>query len=237
MSVYANTIVGRRIQAADGYIGSTKDLLFDDVSWDLRYVVVDTSDWLPGRKVLIPPQVVTGLRSEGVVRVELTKEKIRNSPDVDADKPVSRQLEAGLYGYYGWAPYWGSPEVPPIGIPPSISREEQDLEIQAGRHGDPSLRSVKEVQGYRVKAIDGTIGHIEDFIVNDEVLRIVGIVLDTRNWLPGKKVAFDPTTVRRFRWSESQVEMDLTRDEIAQAPSFPPGDAVNEDRTLPWQHS
>ena len=78
-----------KIEATDGNIGHVHSFLFDDQSWAVRYLVVDTGNWLPDRKVLIPPSAL----GEPAGRVEafpvkLTREQIKGSPDIDTDKPV-----------------------------------------------------------------------------------------------------------------------------------------------------
>ncbi len=81
---------------------------FDDTNWAIRYLVVDTGRWLPGRKVLIAPTALGRPDWQGrVFPLNLTKDQVRSSPDIDTDRPVSRQREAELRKYYDWAPYWG----------------------------------------------------------------------------------------------------------------------------------
>ena len=84
------------------HIGTVSDFLFDDATWKVRWLVVDTGHWLTGRKVLIHPSVM-GAVDDGRQRVpvKLTKARIKDSPDILQDQPVSRQMESGLYGYYG----------------------------------------------------------------------------------------------------------------------------------------
>jgi hypothetical protein len=97
---------GYALHATDGSLGSVHDLLFDDTHWTARWLVVDTA-WLFGRRVLIAPQALG--HPDAVARefpVSLTKDQIKNAPDVDTDRPVNRQHEADLYGYYGYGPYW-----------------------------------------------------------------------------------------------------------------------------------
>jgi hypothetical protein len=70
------------------------DALLDDEFWILRYLVVDTARWLPGRKVLLTPAVLGKPNWEQHnLPVTLTRGQVKNSPDVDSDKPVSRQFE------------------------------------------------------------------------------------------------------------------------------------------------
>jgi len=105
----ASAIKGYAITGSDGRIGSANDFLFDDVSWLVRWLVVDTGKWLTGRKVLLPPSVLGRLDPNGLeFSIRLTKKQIKDSPDIDTERPVSRQFEANIYDYYGWSPYWST---------------------------------------------------------------------------------------------------------------------------------
>jgi len=103
----SSVISGFGIGASDGPIGSVSDLLFDDTNWALRWCVVDTGSWLSGRKVLLPPSAI-GVPDPDrrAFPVDLTRKQVSDSPVFDSDAPVSRQLEASVYGHYGWSPYW-----------------------------------------------------------------------------------------------------------------------------------
>ena len=85
------TISGLRgtiIAATDGEIGSVQDLYFDDLRWTVRYLMVDTGAWLPGRQVLISPMAVGGPSwGEGRLPVRLTKQQVENSPLRRATSP------------------------------------------------------------------------------------------------------------------------------------------------------
>jgi sporulation protein YlmC with PRC-barrel domain len=123
MNWNASELTGYDIHASDGSIGSVVDLLFDDNEWTVRWLVIDTGNWLPGRQVLLPPSCVE--RTESVRRqlqVELTRKQIEESPGLDSDAPVSRQKEAEIYSYYGWPGYWaggvGEPAVYRPIVPP-----------------------------------------------------------------------------------------------------------------------
>ena len=106
---YASVINGYAIEASDGRLGTVSDFLFEDTSWMIRWLVVDTGNWLSGRKVLLPPSVLeqpdAGRRQ---FPVKLTVQRVKDSPDVDTDRPVSRQLESNIYNHYAWDPYWSS---------------------------------------------------------------------------------------------------------------------------------
>jgi hypothetical protein len=221
------------IRASDGTIGGVTDFLFDDSEWTLRYLVVDTGNWLPGRRVLLPPAVLGQPDADaGEFPVSLTQEQIRNSPDIDTDRPVSRQQESDLYGFYGLTPYWvgtagaaGTTYAPPGGYAPAadIPPNVRDPQLAAGQPGgDPHLRSASEVANYYIQASDGDIGHVETFLIDDNGWAIRYMVVDTRNWLPGRKVLVSPQWIHDIRWVDQTVHVALTRDAIESSPEYDP---------------
>ncbi len=170
----ASAINGYVVEASDGGLGTVSDLLFEDVGWVVRWLVVDIGNWLPGRKVLLPLSALG--RPDRVLRrfsVKLTMQQIRESPDLDANQPVSRQHEANLYDYYGWDPYWvggflpmnnvmATPFAAPLHLPNSKPRDVDEADATPNER-NPHLRSVAVVTGYNIHATDGGIGHVEDF--------------------------------------------------------------------------
>jgi hypothetical protein len=184
--------------------------------------VADSSAWLPGRWVLIVPSALGEPNWEtGELPVELTKEQVKNSPGIEEDQPVSRQREMALHEYYRWNPYWTGPGAAPITAPARMPESVKEAP------GDPHLRSVAEVTGYHIAATDGEIGHAEDFIVEDETWWFRYIVVDTRNWLPGRKVLVSPQWIRKIEWSERMVHVDLTQEQVEASPPYDPTAAVN----------
>src|SRR2546428_4906099 len=99
---------GLNIAATDGDIGSVKDFSFDDRTWTMRYLVVDTGSGLRGRQVLISPMAIRRSTADQVF-LGLTKDEVENSPPVDTDKPVDRQQETTLSQYYRYPYYWEGP--------------------------------------------------------------------------------------------------------------------------------
>ena len=99
----ASALKGYAIAATDGPLGTVSDFLFDDAGWSIRWLVVDTGNWLSGRTVLLPPSVL-GQPDAGqrTFSVALSMQQVKDSPDIDTQQPVSRQMEAGVYDYYGW---------------------------------------------------------------------------------------------------------------------------------------
>lgn len=229
-----NSFKNHTIEARDGELGKTHDFLFDDESWAIRYMVVDTTRWLPGRKVLIAAHEIGQPDPDSSnVPVELTKERIKSSPDIDTDQPVSRQQQQDLHHHFGWPYYWMQPA--PLGgamatPPPAAVIPEQTIEApetELGDPGDPHLRSAREINGYQIEASDGRMGHVEDLIISDEDWVVRYLVIDTRKWWPGKKVLISPEwRVGQFDWTERTVSIDLTREKIKAAPEYDPSEQI-----------
>lgn len=224
----ASRLENLALRASDGVLGKVKDFLFDDRLWVIRYLAADTGQWLPGRRVLIIPSALQEPdATDDVLPVALTKEQIQNSPGIAEDKPVSRQREEELHAHYGWAPYWAGPEAAYFAARAAQS-QEQEREA-AETPGDPHLRSVAEVSGYHIEAADGEIGHVEDFIVEDRTWWIRYLVVDTKNWLPARKVLVSPQWFHRVSWSDRTAATDLTREQIENCPEYDPSAPVNRE--------
>lgn len=221
---------GFQLKAKDGEIGKVDEFYFDDHSWTIRYMVADTGSWLIDHKVLISPESLEKPDWKNqVFPVQLTKEQVEKSPRIDNDKPVSRQNEVDLISYYGWPNYWTGLTGPVMGaIHPLPHRsldktEEELLEMskKEEQQSDPNLRSTNEVISYNIKAIDGEIGHVEDFLVDDNNWAIRYIIVDTRNWLPGgKNVILSLDWIKEINWSDSGVKVNLSKDKIKNSPEY-----------------
>lgn len=219
------------IEAKDGEIGSVHSFYFDDQSGFVRYLVVETGNWLTQRQVLISPEAlgVPDWTNERLP-VNLTKKQIEESPPVEREAPVSRQMETHLRDYYSWTPYWQTAVAPnpwqtmPPAVPTVTGQMRERQVEQAGvvqpAESELHLRSSREVIGYHIQALDGEIGHVETFLVDDASWRIHYLVVDTRNWLPGKKVLIAPEWIEKFVWKESKVFVDLTTEQIQESPEY-----------------
>lgn len=227
-------VFGYVLDARDGEIGRCKDFLFDDRAWTIRYMVADTGRWLPGRKVLVSP-IALGepeWRSR-LFPVRLTKRQIEGAPSLEEDAPVSRQYEIRWTRYYGWPYYWTGSALWGTSPYPNALRLQQELteaaENKSLEDGDPHLRSAKEVTGYNLQATDREIGHVEDFILDDETWTLRYMVVDTRNWLPGRKVLLAILWIDSVDWAGQKVSVDLDSDRIRNSPKFDPSEPVNRE--------
>ncbi len=226
----AKNLKGYKLSARDGEIGQVKEFYFDDQSWAVRYLIADTGTWLTGRQVLISPYALDPAReNDKVIPVDLTRKQIENSPSLDADKPVSRQYEMQYYPYYGWAGYWGGPYMWGTGPSPNRGQGAWSDKISHKDSDDLHLRSTKDVAGRTIQAEDGEVGHLEDFVVDDEVWAIRYLIVGTRNWWPGKKVLISTQWIERISWEESKVFVNLTRETIKQAPEYTEAALITRD--------
>jgi hypothetical protein len=200
---------GFTIRAADGDLGTVDDFYFDDETWTIRYLTVETGGWLGGRPVLISPiSIIYADWQSKRLDVALTKKQVENSPNIDTHKPVSRQHEVAYVGYYGYPYYWAGPYEPMEGLAAS------------GESEDTHLRSTQAVSGYYIEATDGEIGHVKGFVVDDETWTIRYMEVTTQNWWPGKKVLVAPAWIQQVSWAQSKVFVQLTRQSIQTAPEY-----------------
>lgn len=245
-----NDLEDYAIEATDGSIGHVKDFYFDDQAWVVRYLVVDTGGWLSSRKVLISPIAIGAPDwAQRKLPVSLTQEQVKNSPDIDTEKPVSRQHEVeysrhfGYPFYWGGAGLWGGGLYPNVMLPgydgfgsPQATRQEKEAayaEVNAQRDdADPHLRSCKLVTGYHIQATDGEIGHVKDMLVDDETWAIRYLVVDTSNWWFGHEVLVAPQWIRAVNWHDETVSVDLARQAVKDAPAYDPATELDRQQEI-----
>jgi hypothetical protein len=230
-----NNWVDGIVRANDGDVGTVEQFYFDDLTWIIRYLVVNTEGRRPGRNVLISLAALGKPDwKKRVFPVNLTLAQVHSSPNTNIDEPVSRQHEVELHKHYAWPVYWsgGFYVTPGYGmakVPASDADTAAETPSSGVRKVDPQLRSTREVTGCIVHATDGNIGHVEDFLVDDEAWVIRFFVVNTRNWLPNRRVLVSPQWIKRASWTGKKVFVDLSRDAIKKSPKFDPSKPVGLD--------
>jgi uncharacterized protein YrrD len=226
-------MMGFELFATDGVIGTVSDFLFDEARWTVRWIVADTGGWLTGRKVLVSPISLGDPDWQSkVLPVRMTKAEIESAPGLGSDEPVTREYESRYFAHYGWPNYWTGGEA--WGAAPSpvslLSRKEKAEKLDEAPEAGPNvLRSAQEVLGYRIQAIDAEIGHVEDFVVDDESWTLRYMAIDTRNWLPGRKVVISPDWIESVEWTDRKVSVGLTREAVKGSPAYNPHEPVNRE--------
>jgi hypothetical protein len=247
-----NELSGFKIVGLDGEIGEVAGFYFDDERWALRYIVVNVGKWLASRQVLVSTLAVTQVdRENRQLQVALTKNQVEKSPDIDTRQPISRQIETDFADYYGYPHYWGSPllrgveERPALAAQQSLGALADAATPNAASAGhstakgkgatvrvvsaDVHLRSTQEVSSYTIAATNGEIGHVEDFIVEDESWVIRYLAIDTRNLLPGKKVMISTQWIAAVDWAQAKVHVLLSREWVEQSPSYHSGKLITRE--------
>lgn len=244
------------IRAVDGVIGHIRDVYFDDQTWVVRYLVVDAGGWLPARMVLISPISVTGVNVvDRVITLSITRQQVKDSPDIDADKPISRQHERSLLGYYGYPYYWGSGGLWGTGSFPglllntsergtAIPAHRADIEraLEMGEAGsdpgaDAHLRSCGEVADYRIDATDGHMGKVKDFLMEQSTWAIRYLLVNTSEWWAGHDVLVAVRWISTVRWTDNAVTVALTRQTVKDSPVYDPWRTLDrEQETALFKH-
>jgi sporulation protein YlmC with PRC-barrel domain len=217
------------LRARDGMVGRVSDFFFDEQQWRVRYLAVETGGWLDRRKVLIAPEAVSRAEwDQRLLPVDLSMDQVRNSPTIDLEQAFSRHHESALRQYYNWPVYWGVAGFPEMGLPPPVEpAEAAQAAAPAETEGTAALREqhlhrIGAVRGDTVEAADGRVGHVEDFLIDDRSWEIRYLVVDTRNWWPGKIVAIAAQWVREVGRGEAKVHVDLTCTAIKDSPAYDP---------------
>lgn len=200
----AKTLRGYTVRASDGEIGKLSDLYFDDQTWTVRYFVAQAGSWSPEKRVLIAPRRIGAVDQDlETIDTTLALAEVKTCRPAECDMPLSERMEVLHQPQHFW---------------PTIF----DLNDQV-RQTEAHLRSMEEVEGYAVAAIDGDIGHVDGFVVDDTDWVVRYLTVNTRNlWPGGKHVLMSPEWIKEVDWSQAKVHVDLPRTVIKESPEFDP---------------
>jgi hypothetical protein len=154
-------------------------------------------------------------------------------------------METNVNDYYGWYPYWdtgfmmdgygyggGAIAAPPaedIAAAQRSSRRAENIAAAQRSNDDPHLRSIEAVTGYHIHASDGEIGHVKDFLVEDADWSVHYLVVDTKNWWPGKNVLISPRSTREIDWADKLVHLNVDRERVKESPTYDASTTVDGD--------
>jgi uncharacterized protein YrrD len=226
------------VSATDGLLGKVDQFFFDSGSWAIRYIVVEMGPLLSTQKKLLSPRAIQSIGPEEL-RVNISKDQLRRSPDVDADQPVSRQKELEIHKHFGWSFYWDNPDYattfgtslyPGMNIYPDAPRDtdrndeknRQDL----ARECEPEkrcLRSTKKVTGYTVVAQDQEIGSVKEFLFDDEHWVLRYIIAETGPLLASKKHILSSQWSQKIEWRTNRIYFDIDPTIIKHGPPYDTG--------------
>ncbi|MCE5328364.1 MAG: PRC-barrel domain-containing protein [Planctomycetaceae bacterium] len=218
------TLASARIHAADKPIGKVEDFYFEQRNWIVRYLVLDTHVWLPGRRVLVAPAAVEDIDwSQGEVHLALSREQVRNSPSVDDKVTISREHETMLAKYFGWLPYWESRPLPES-LSRSVAAEarpEDRIELERHRKPESTLTAYRETLQYNLAAIDGEFGSVEDFLIDPQTWEMRYVTADVGTLFHKRLVMLSTDWLADISWARRQVRSKMTQDRIRSSPPVP----------------
>jgi len=225
------SLIGNTIGATDGEIGEVKEFYFDEETWTIRYLVVETGNWLFGHKVLIPKEVLLTNRWEPkVFAVKLTREQIKSSLDIHTAKHLLHHQKINLDDHYslkceGSGRYYG------FDIQESMHKVlsfEEENKASEKPNPNAHLRNTDKVIGYSIMAVDGKIGDVEDFIIDDSKWNLDFMVIDTGNWCPGKKVIISQKWIKEINWDTSTIIINASIKYVKNSPEYDPGQPMSD---------
>lgn len=240
----ASILENYSVQATDGELGKVKDLYFEKDTWVVRYLLVDTKKWLPGRKVLLSPVSFDFVDpAEATVNILETKERIKDSPTINESDTITPRVEADLGRFFEWPLYWGGMnlwgpyETPRMWLD---SKEENGPDPMVDEEDMVQVESVNDItgaiNGYRIQAKDGKMGHVSDVIIDDENWEIKFLVIETRNFLPGDFVAISTKWIDQINWVDKEVKVDLEKESIKNGPYFNPAQPFEQEEDMGLYH-
>lgn len=188
------------------------DAYFDDNACALQYIVVETGRWLPGKKLLLSCRCL-GIpdRDNYQWPIILTLEEAEQRQATLAELPASWKLEELLKARYGGIDTRGGA---PAGAMHGSVSQQVLAETVCGDPGEPKLRSMREILGYRIEAVDGALGEAEDFLIDDEGWAIRYMVVDTKTWKPGREVLIPPEWIEDVSWGARRIHVKISRQKV-----------------------
>lgn len=202
------------VHASDGIAGHADQLVFDNISWKIRYLVVRVGTWLEPQYVLIQPALIC-CDSPQRLSVAATCREVATSPDISSDPYVAHQhllraLSSSPAPLYCCEPGLASMAYRSVG--------SEQIAEEAPPHWNPDLQGTAGVSGYAVAARDATFGRVDDFLVDDTTWSIRAVVIQTGFWKWSKRVVIEPHRIRAWSWTDGIAVVDMWREDIEQNP-------------------
>lgn len=220
------------VNGRNGKLGTVDDFYFDQKQFVVRYLVIDTGNWLKHEETLISTHAIDDIDFENrEIHVSLSSEQLEESPSIEKNSPISKTKEKALIEYFGWPDYWkkthsSDSEFIHAGITErkkllNFKTIEKEAAKQKSEIVETNLRSLEEVRGYKIHAKDDKFGHLEDLFVEEEDSWIIRyLLIDTRNILEGKSVLIAPDWIESISWFNKEIFVSKDKKEIEDSPEY-----------------
>ncbi len=210
----ASAIKGYTVFATDGDVGHVVDILIDDVAWTVRWLEVETGNWLNRHTVCLPLWALNPPDPKThILTVALNRAQIGSSPEADGDGNLSQDHEAKISEHYAsLCPLYAQCE--------PASQGEKVLIRPAQVGPSQNLVSLNGLRNSTVDASDGEIGHVESLLVDTRTWTIKYLVVHTSDWWADKKVLILPDTIERIDYVRGRIDLRVTREKVRGSPDF-----------------
>lgn len=226
------------VNAIDGYVGKVKDFYFDDRTWKIRYLVVESGTWLKNRKVLLQGDAIKYVSMENkTLTLDASMYDVKNGPSIDRDIAISPQSEIDYLSYYGYSFYRASSGVDVHGLEQDdgqIAEVFANVDSVRRQYGDRHLRSCKEIINYAIEAIDSEVGHLQGILFDDDTWSVAYLMVNTSNWWLGHQVLIEPQSIKDVSWGDARIYLDLLRQQVQDAPIYDP-DTLDVNESYSYQ--
>jgi len=211
--LHTYTLVGR-----DGELGPVEEMYFDDEKWTIRYIITDLEEVPEKDRAAVSPVSVDDVDWKNrMIMVDLSRDDVAGSPEVDVEEPIGRHKERQLNSYYRIPIYWSGVGLWGNHVYPGLLAGESLEDEEDRGDGETHVHGTKEAFGYKIEATDGQIGRVDDLVVEEKTWEIQFLVIGTGNWLPGKKVIVDTHWIDQVNWRDGTVSVSLPRNAIRSA--------------------
>lgn len=215
MELLLNQFIGYSVKGPDGYIGKIVDFYFDDRSWRVLYVVVDTDGWLDRKIIISPLALLQAHVASKTFPVKITRQQIQLSPEIDTTQLKPGTELTDVCEHFAWPDHAGIINQPfESGISltqSSLSMSEVEVEHSSYLSNQylPRFRRTEVITGSEVKGPGIVLGKVFDYVLEDTSWQIRYLVLEVEKSTSKKHLLMDCRHLNDVFWSTGIIELNL----------------------------
>jgi hypothetical protein len=211
-----------KLNARDGELGRLHDLSFDEVTWQVRHLVIEGRSGQPGWILMHPLAVRRWDIQSRSIDLTVTRLQVERRPPVDVDQPLSQRQAERYYRHFGWPAYWpahgrGPAESQPPFRPAGSGSSRTSTGDQPADH-DPHLHGARRLLDFEVLARDGHAGRVDDILVDAATWMVRQLAIDARTRWLGKQALVSAEWITEIDWIQGRLQLDLDLDRLGRSP-------------------